>query len=252
MGKVWEIDNDTFPIVWVLFSRPIPILWYTSAYGKCMVFPINFPQYRKMQHNPWYGESLGNRYSHFSHSMVAFFPSDSHPMVYFSTWEMYGFPHKFPTVWENATKPTVWRKSGKLIIILKPIVWVLFYHLIPILWYTSAYGKCIGFPINFPQCGKMQQNPWYGESLGNRYSYFSHTMGTFFPYDSHPTVYVIIWEMHGFSHQFPIVQENATKLIIWGEPGKLVLIFFPYYGRFLSIRFPIVYFITWEMHVFSH
>ena len=31
---------------------------------------------------------------------------------------------------------------------------------------------------------------------------------------------------------------NATKLIVWGEPGKLVLILFPYYGRFFSIRFP--------------
>ena len=38
------------------------------------------------------------------------------------------------------------------------------------------------FPINFPQHGKMQQNPLYGESLGNWYSYFSHGMGVFFPY----------------------------------------------------------------------
>ena len=60
----------------------------------------------------------------------------------------------------------------------------------------------------------------------------------FSPYDFHPTVYFIIWEMHGFPNQFPIVQENATKLIVWGEPGKLVLILFPYYGRFFSIRFP--------------
>ena len=75
-------------------------------------------------------------------------------------------------------------------------------------------------------------------NLGNWYSHFSHSMGEFFPYDFHPTVYFIIWEMHGFPNQFPIVQENATKLIVWGEPGKLVLILFPYYGRFFSIRFP--------------
>ena len=75
-------------------------------------------------------------------------------------------------------------------------------------------------------------------NLENWYSHFYHSMGDFFPYDFHPTVYFIIWEMHGFPNQFPIVQENATKLIVWGEPGKLVLLLFPYYGRFFSIRFP--------------
>ena len=39
MGKTWEIGNHTFPIAWVLFSHPIPILSYTSSYGKCMGFP---------------------------------------------------------------------------------------------------------------------------------------------------------------------------------------------------------------------
>ena len=102
----------------------------------------------------------------------------------------------------------------------------------------SSYGKCMGFPVNFPQYGKMQQNPWCRESLGNWYSYFSHNMGVFFPLDSHPMVYFIKWEMHGFPCQFLIVQENATKLIIWGEPGKLVLILFGYFGRIFSIRFP--------------
>ena len=147
------------------------------SYGKCMGLPVSFPQYRKMQQNPWYGESLGNRYSYFSQSMSAFFPSNSHPMVYFSIWEMHGFPHKFPTVRENAIKPLVWGKSGKLILILFP-----------------QYG-CF-FPIRFPPYG----------------------------------IYFIIWEMHGFPHQFFIVQENATKPFVRGEPGKLVLTLFPQYG----------------------
>ena len=50
--------------------------------------------------------------------------------------------------------------------------------------------------------------------------------------------YFVIWEMHGFPHQFLIVRENATKPFGWGEPGKLVLILFPKYGWFFSIRFP--------------
>ena len=60
--------------------------------------------------------------------------------------------------------------------------------------------KIHGFPIDFPQYGKMQQNPWYGESLGNKYSYIFHSMGAFFPLDYLPMVHVIIWKMHGFSH----------------------------------------------------
>ena len=52
-------------------------------------------------------------------------------------------------------------------------------------------------------------------------------MGGFSPDDSHPMVYFKKWEMHGFPYQFPIVHENATKPIEWGEPGKLVLLLSP-------------------------
>ena len=38
---------------------------------------------------------------------------------------------------------------------------------------------------------------------------------------------VIIWEMHGFPHKFPTVRENATKPMVWGKSGKLILILFP-------------------------
>ena len=38
---------------------------------------------------------------------------------------------------------------------------------------------------------------------------------------------VVIWEMHGFPHKFPTVRENATKAMVWGKSGKLVLILFP-------------------------
>ena len=75
--------------------------------------------------------------------MGAFFPSDSHPMVYFNIWEMHGFPHKFPTVRENATKLIIWEKSGKFMFILFP-------------W----YGRF--FPIRFPSYGILQHmgNAW--------------------------------------------------------------------------------------------
>ena len=37
----------------------------------------------------------------------------------------------------------------------------------------------------------------------------------------------MIWEMLGFSRQFSIAWENATKPIVWGEPAKLVIVLFP-------------------------
>ena len=74
-------------------------------------------------------------------------------------------------------------------------------------------------------------------------------MGDFFPLDSHPMVYFIIWKMHGFPRQFLIVRENAAKPIVWSEPGKLVLILFPLYGYFSPYdSYPMVYFIKWEIH----
>ena len=84
----------------------------------------------------------------------------------------------------------------------------------------------------------MQQNPLYGENLGNWYLYFSDSMGTFFPSNSYPMVYFIIWEMHGFPHQFSIDWENATKPILWKEPGKLVTILFTECEKLSPIRFP--------------
>ena len=57
---------------------------------------------------------------------------------------------------------------------------------------------------------------------------------------------LIMWEMHGFSHQFLIARENATQPIVCGEPGKLVLILSPWYGCFFPSDFhPMVCFSIW-------
>ena len=84
--------------------------------------------------------------------------------------------------------------------------------------------------------GKILQNSSYLENLENWYSYFTHSMGAFFPLDLHSVVYFIICEMHGFPHQFPIAWENAVKSIKLGETRKLVPIFSLTYGHFSSIR----------------
>ena len=151
VGRTWEIGNHTFPIIYnmgTFFSSNPHMLWYTSSYGKCMGFPINFPQYGKMQQNPSYEE----------------------------TWEIGN--HTFP------------------------IVWVLFSHLMV---YASSYGKCMGFFITFPQYGKMQQKPSYAEDLGNWYSYFPHSMGAFFPFDSQRG----ILHYMGNTWVFPLISHNG-------------------------------------------
>ena len=116
------------------------------------------------------------------------------------------------------------------------IDWEIDTHTFPIIW--------VLFPIRFPSYGILHymKNAGVSQSIS--------LLGAFFPLDSHPMVCFIIWKMHGFPHQFLIVRENATKPIVWGEPGKLVLIlvlshsmgdFSPYDSH------PLVYFIKWEM-----
>ena len=43
--------------------------------------------------------------------------------------------------------------------------------------------------------------------------------------------------MHGSPHQYSIAWENPAKLTPWKEPVILVLILFPKYESFFSIRF---------------
>ena len=133
--------------------------------------------------------------------MGAFFPLDSHLMVYFSIWEMHGFPRKFPTVWENPTKPMVWGKSGKLMLIL-----------------FLQYG-CF-FPIRFPSHGILHQMgnvlvcPSISHStekcnkthrMGRNWEIGTHTfpiIQALFPLDSHFMVYSITWDTSSHPYLF--------------------------------------------------
>ena len=98
------------------------------------------------------------------------------------------------------------------------------------------------------------QNPLYVENLGNWYSYFSNSIGVFFPLDSHSMVYFIMCEIRGFPHQLPVAWENAVKSIKLGVPGNLVPIFSLTYGYFYSIRFPFYCILCYHMgmHGFFH
>ena len=110
--------------------------------------------------------------------------------------------------------------------------------------------------------------------MGRTWEIGTHTLpiwyGCFFSLDSHSMVYFITWEMDVFSHHLAVMgkgsqihrmgkaweigsREYPTKSIVLGKPGKLALILFAQYGFFLPFDcHPMVYFITCEMHGFSH
>ena len=159
---------------------------------------------------------------------------------------MHGFPHQFPTIQENATKPMVWEKSGKLILIFFPLFGCFFPHQISILLHTPSDRKYMGFPFNFRQYGKMLQNPLYEVNLGNQYSYFPHSMSA----SSHPIPCMRL-------HQFSIPRENAKKPIVRKHHGEKLGNWYSYFSHnmvtFFSLEsHPKVNFITWGVHVFSH
>ena len=155
-------------------------------------------------------------YPYFSHSMGAFFPLDSHFMVYFITWEIHVFSHQFPITWEKTAKSIELWKPGKLI------------------------------------PGNILQNPSYVENLRNWYSHFPHSMGGFFPLDSHLMVYFITWEMHGFSHKISHSIRKVSKTHWIGKAWEIGSNTFSI-KRGIPLDFhPLVCFIIWEMHGFSH
>ena len=93
---------------------------------------------------------------------------------------------------------------------------------------SKGLGNCVqyffhkmgGFSIRFSSCGILHHmgNAWVFSSISHsmRRGRKTHQMGK-------------AWETGSW--------ENPTKLIICGEPGKLVLILFPEYGCFSPIRF---------------
>ena len=91
--------------------------------------------------------------------MGAFFPLDSHPMVYFIICETNGFPHQFPIVWKNVAKSIKWGKSGKLVPI--PSLKYGYFSFIRFPSYGILYKheKNMAFPINFQEHRKVQQKP---------------------------------------------------------------------------------------------
>ena len=64
-------------------------------------------------------------------------------------WETHWLSNQFPKERENASKHMLWVKPGKLLLILFLYYECFFSYPILILRYTSSYGKCMGFRINF-------------------------------------------------------------------------------------------------------
>ena len=101
--------------------------------------------------------------------------------------------------------------------------------------------------------GKFKKTHGMGKVWETDTHIFRIVWVNFSPYDFHPTVYFIIWEMHWFPYQFPIVEENAAKLIVGENLGN----WSSYFSHIMAAFFPLdphfmVYFIMWEMHLLSH
>ena len=79
--------------------KKLPTLITQEIHG----FPTNFPQRKKMQQ---WGDCW-NWYSYFSYSMCAFFPNESHPIVYFITLDIQGYSYQFLISWKDAAKPNL-------------------------------------------------------------------------------------------------------------------------------------------------
>ena len=176
-------------------------------------------------------------------STGAFFPLDSLFTVYLITQEMHVFSHLFLITWENATKPMVWGKSGKLI-----VIHAFFHKILIIIWYTLLRGKH-GFSH---QISHSIVKPI---ELGNWFPYVFHEMGGFF-YQIAILPYTLSYgKCMGFLVNFPRhgkQQENPLngKSLKNGFSGKSykahymqrtweigTLILFPQCGFFFSIRF---------------
>ena len=116
-------------------------------------------------------------------------------------------------------------EPGKLVLILSHSIGAFFpmrfssYCILPHMrngLASSSISHSIG------KCSKSKKWRKSGKLLPIPFSQF----GCFFPLVTNPLVYFIIWEMHGFPHQFLIAREYATKSIVLGEPEKLLLILF--------------------------
>ena len=113
---------------------------------------------RKILQNPSNVQNLGNRYSHFSHSMSGFFPLDLHLMVYFIICEIHGPPHQFSIAWEHAAKSIELRKPGKLVPSFSAIYINFSSIRFPSYGILYQMGKIWLFP-SISKAREMQQNP---------------------------------------------------------------------------------------------
>ena len=110
MGKAWEISSHIFSIKWVFFfSIRFPSCGILHHLGNAWIFSASFHSMGKerktyQMRKAW---EIGSRENPTKPIVCgepgklvlilgAFFPLESHPMVYFIIREIYRFPHQFP------------------------------------------------------------------------------------------------------------------------------------------------------------
>ena len=109
--RFWEIGTRTFPMVCVLFSHPVIILWYTSSqemHGFSYQFLIAWKDAAK----PTLWGRPGIKIPIFSQSKATFLLSYSHRMVFYTTLKIHRFSHQFLRAWVNVAKFVLWEDRG--------------------------------------------------------------------------------------------------------------------------------------------
>ena len=150
IGKAYEIGSHTVSIVWVFFpldSHPMVYFIVREMHVLSHRFPISW----KRQQKPSNGESLGNWFPYFFHSMSSFairFP-------------FCGILHHMENAWVSPSifhssikskKPTVWERTWEIVTHTFPTVKVLFSHRITTIYHmgnawvspsiSHSIGKC--------------------------------------------------------------------------------------------------------------
>ena len=133
---------------------------------------------------------------------VLFFLYHFHPMLYFIN-----YPHQLSITRGNVTNPSYGENLENWQSYIFHSIDAFFlsdFHLMVYFITREMYG----FPHQFSiALGNAAKPIKWGKS-GKLVPTLFPQYGCFFSLDFHPVGYFIIWEMHGFPHQFPKAQEN--------------------------------------------
>ena len=184
------------------FAHQFPIRWEKTTKPNELGKPRKLGPGDILQY-PLDVENLRNWYSYFSHSMGTFFHQIPSNCIFYRMENAWVFSSTFPQHQKSQRSPSNGKGLGNWYPYFFHKIGV-FFHQIPLLWYTSSYRKCMGFLINVPQYRKRQEDLSNGKILGcwsPGKSFKTHRMWRTWKIGTHtfPRVWVL------FTHQIHIL-----------------------------------------------